>query len=71
MKITHRSKAAVALVACLTLTALAGCGQHRAGSASAPTIDALPEAQSVAGSSDVVRAIDVEEVRNYHLSIHG
>ena len=71
MKNTNPSTSAVAIFACLALTALAGCGVDRSGSDAALAVGAVSETQSGALTSDVAHAIDVEEVRNYHLSIHG
>lgn len=72
MNNSHRSRTAVTLVACcLTLAALAGCGRSLVGSETTSQATGDSEVQSIARTSDAVQAIDVEEIRNYHLSIHG
>ncbi|MGH6622888.1 MAG: hypothetical protein ACREBN_02900 [Burkholderiaceae bacterium] len=71
MKSTELSKSAAAIIACIALTALAGCGADRSGSSAESLAEANADTQSAALTSYAVPAIEVEDVRNYHLGIHG
>jgi len=71
MKSTELSKSAAAVFTCIALAALAACGADRSGSSAESLAEATAESQSAALTSYAAPAIEVEDIRNYHLSIHG
>lgn len=71
MKFTPLSKSALAFVACLALSTVAGCGSKLDVSNVEPVGVIALKTQSLVLSKDASPTIEVEDVRNFHLGIHG
>lgn len=70
MKSTKVPGSAIAFAACIGIAAIAACSP-RSGSLSEPAREASSENPALALHGSDERAIEIDDVRNYHLSVHG